>query len=300
MDDDILARHLPVIKRHSRLADLSTITPFYDGQDHYAFVVSDELTFRFPRSESHGQKDRVENVFLREFTKVSPVPVQAVEAHTDSETGLRYQVYPFILGVGLTIGLARTVPANQMMSVAASLGRFLKVLHAFPLDRARQMNMDELDPVNYWQWFQGALDRYRQTVFRFLSDREQAWVEARYAAYIELSQRHTFTVKVTHSDLHPEHIIVDANSHALNGVIDFSPRIADPANDFKCFDRFGAAFLREAYAYYAYVDETFDQRRQFYATDLPVNNLYQAIESGDEERINGMRQELSAYIAAWD
>ncbi|CAN5189553.1 hypothetical protein BH23CHL1_BH23CHL1_25900 [soil metagenome] len=94
------------------------------------------------------------------------------------------------------------------------------------------------------------------------------------------------------------HIIVDAKSHALNGVIDFSPRIADPANDFKCFDRYGEAFLREAYAQYGEVDETFDKRREFYAANLPVNNLWQAIESGNDERVEVQLHELSAQIVS--
>lgn len=297
MSDDILERHLPVIKRHSPLVNSSAIIPHYDGHDHYVFVVDDRLAFRFPRSQHHGQKNAIENIFLSEFAKSSPIPVQAFEAYEDAETGLHYQVYPFIPGVGLTTGSSRIVPATQLMSVAANLGSFLKILHAFPLDRARWMNMGELDPTTYWQWFEASLDRYRQTIFQYLSAQEQAWIEAKYEAYIELSQRYTFTVKVTHSDLRPVHIIIDVRSHALNGIIDFSPRIADPANDFKCFDRYGAAFLGEAYAQYGEVDEHFDKRREFYAADLPVNNLYQAIESGDEERIDAMRQELSAYIA---
>ncbi len=184
------------------------------------------------------------------------------------------------------------------MEIAANLGHFLKALHAFPLDHARQMNMSELDPIHYWRWFETFLDKNRQKIFHYLSDRERAWVEAKYAAYIELSQVSTFRVRVTHSDLRPVHIIVDAKSHALNGVIDFSPRIADPANDLKCFDRYGEAFLREAYAQYGEADETFDKRREFYAANLPVNNLWQAIESGNDERVEVQLHELSAHIVS--
>lgn len=297
MVDDILEKHLPLIRRHLPSIDARAITPYYSGHDHYVFVVGGNTAFRFPRSDRHGVNDAIENLFLHELARVSPVPVQTFKPHTDDEPGVQYQVYPFIPGTGLSIDLARAFPAPKLMSVAAAIGQFLTVLHAFPVHEARRMTMPEISPYSYWQWFDEFLATAWPEISRYLSDAERQWVQEKYTSYFELSRSHSFDLMVTHSDMLPEHIIVDPGAHTLSGIIDFAPRIADPANDFKYFDRYGAAFLQEVYRHYRDVEPWFDERRTFYAADLLVSNLNRAIEYGDEECIERERRELSRYIA---
>ena len=298
MSCDRVESYLPVIRRHFPSIDVSAITSYCDGHDHYVFVVDHRTAFRFPRPGQHGKNDAIENIFLNAFANQSTIPVHIFEPYSDKDTGLRYQIYEFIPGIGLSQYIARVLPSHELERVAIEIGRFLKVLHTFSLDSALGMNMLELDPTIYWKWFQEFIERYGYAISQYFSDNEQEWVKERYSAYIILMTQWTFTVKVTHSDLLPEHIIIDPMQSALYGIIDFSPRIADPANDFKCLDRYGNGFLQTVYEQYGPVDEMFDERRRFYAADLLVNNLWQAITGGSKALIEKQRRELSEYISA--
>jgi len=298
MNSNVLDKYFPIIlKNHPQLKE-TDIKVFEDGHDHYVFLVEGNHVFRFPRTDAHGKNDEVENIFSREFAKVSPVRVQEVTGHVDQDTGMKYQTYEFIHGKQLSRDFASTLTKDELISIGKDMGRFLKALHSFPVARAREMNMNSLvSSEDYGQWFKLFNEKNRVNTFLYLTNEEQQWVEKLVSEFVSLTERYPFDLKVTHSDMLPEHFIVDENTHKLNGIIDLAGRIADPANDFKFFDRYGDDFLKSAYETYLPVDEYFDKRRSFYAGNLPVANLFQSIERKDNSMIDIHVTQLKEYIA---
>lgn len=295
MNKKVIDKYLPIIKGYYPKISPETVKLFDDGYDHYVLLV-DNLAFRFPRSKNHGKKDRAENIFLKEFAKTSPVPVQEMENRIDPKTGIGYQTYKFIPGIPLSKELTETFSEEELTSIATDMGKFLTKLHSFPLTEARAMKLDELDPKTYWQHFENLLEKIKDLIFPLISKTEREWIEKLFLDYVDLTKDNPFKVTVTHSDLLEEHIIVDEKTHKLNGIIDFSLRIADPANDFKYFDRYGATFLKTVYDNYPQVDDQFDKRRRFYAGYVAVINLYEAIERKDIKMIEKYLAELKGYI----
>lgn len=295
MSRKIIDKYLPIIRNFYPKIYPDSIKLFDDGYDHYV-LVADDQAFRFPRSKNHGKRDRAENLFLKVFAKTSPVPVQDMESHTDPKASIAFQTYKFIPGIQLSKELAQTLNEQELTNIATDMGKFLTKLHSFPLVEAREMKMDELDPKTYWGHFERLLEKLRVFIFPLLSKTEQEWIEKLVMDYVNLTKDNPFEVKVTHSDLLEEHIIVDENTHKLNGIIDFSLRIADPANDFKYFDRYGDIFLKTVYENYPQVDKQFDKRRKFYAGYVAVINVYESIERKNQKMKDMYLKVLKEYI----
>lgn len=297
MDKNLIEKYLPLIKKYFPECKEDKIKFFNDGWDHYVFVLNDKHVFRFPRTEVLGKKDRVENNFLKRFTLVSPVLVPQMIGRFDEKTGIKYQTYEFIEGVRLSQALATTLTEQELVIIAKQMGKFLTKLHSFSLSQARNMGMDEIDPLKYGEFFKDFLEKDEEIIYPLLSINEQVWIEKLMKNFADLTKSDPFEVKVTHFDLLPEHIIVDTKTHKLNGIIDFSLRIADPARDFTFFDRYGDVFLQTVYKNYDLSkDKYFDRRRKFYAGNLSVVNLYQSLERKDNKMIKIHLAQLKEYI----
>ncbi len=291
----VIDKYISIIQGHFPNIDSQKIKLFREGYDHDVLLV-DTQAFRFPRSKSYENKDRVENVFLSIFTKISPISVQSMVAKTDQKTGIEYQTYQFIPGIQLSKKVAQTLSEQEIIHISTKMGKFLKQLHSFGLTEARSMKMDELDPNTYWKYFEDLYTKIKTTTFPLLSENEQQWIEELAKDYIDITKNNSFELKVTHHDLLAEHIIIDQATHTLNGVIDFSLRIADPAVDFAYFDRYGDTFLQTTYKNYLPVDKYFDMRRKFYAAHVPIINLYESIERNDLVMKEKYLIELKEYM----
>ncbi len=294
---EVVHRYLPIIRNYYPNISPDSITVFQDGYDHDVLLINNHDAFRFPRSIDHGKKDHVENEFLHIFAKTSPCPVQDITGYTDAATGVTYQRYDFIRGVPLSIEAAATLTEQESEHIAVNMGKFLTKLHSFPIASARSMGMDELDPVIYWKYFEDLVEVVDVTVSPLLLDDDKLWIKKLFKDYISIIKESPFDVTVTHSDLLSEHILINETTHELNGIIDFSLRIADPANDFKFFDRYGQAFLKTVYANYPPVDKYFDWRRQFYAGYVPIINLHESIVRKDDQLTRTYQRQLKEYIA---
>ncbi len=296
---DVIEKYLPILVKHYPDITSDKIKLFDDGYDHYVLLVDNLHAFRFPRTEALGESDRVENALLIKFAQISPVAIQQITGHFDNESGINYQTYEFIPGIRLSRKMASSLTEQELVNIAIDMGNFLSSLHSFSKEDALKMGIESLvSPQDYGEYFKEFLEKDRESFFSLLSVQEQKWIEQSVKDFYILTKDHPFEMRVTHSDMLPEHIIIDPVTHKMNGIIDFSLRIADPANDFKFFDRYGEIFLKTVYKNYLEVDEYFDKRRKFYAGDLPVTNLYESIERNDSSNIDLLLKQLKEYIAA--
>lgn len=79
----------------------------------------------------------------------------------------------------------------------------------------------------------------------------------------------------------------------LTGVLDYWPRIADPAGDFKALECYGPQFVAEVYEHYQLPrDASFDARRLFYTGHDEVFEFARAIDRGDPARLPLARSRL--------
>jgi aminoglycoside 2''-phosphotransferase len=292
--------HYRLITAHIPSVSEDEIETNSAGHDHMVYFVQRRLTFRFPRVPRLISPTRKR--FLDAFARCSPIPLPLITIEHDAGIGGDYEVNTYLSGVPFESDVARAMSRAQLQSIGGQFGAFLSALHAFPLAKARALGMDELDPATFGAYMEenpSAYPYFRRTVFPHLTPPEQEWVARLFGEYIASVKARPFPICVTHSDMWLYHILVDPRTATLTGVLDYWPRIADPARDLKAFESYGPDFVSAVYQRYTLPrDETFDQRRLFYSGHDAVAELARALAEGDPERIAARHASLTAYIAA--
>ncbi|HSW88625.1 MAG TPA: phosphotransferase [Candidatus Saccharimonadales bacterium] len=288
---------LQIIKKHYPNVSEENIT-FAQGNDHYVFIMNNEVAFRFPKVPRDIDPKRAN--FLELLASETDLHLPTIEIHKDTETGIMYEVNKFLPGVSFYPSIAFTFSHAELMTIAQKLGGFLSKVHAFPVEKAREINLDEMNPNDFWEYMEQnphALPKFKKLVYPYVSQEEQAWIEHLFTEYIAFIKQKPFQTRVLHADMWTYHIIVDPENHTLSGVIDFWGRIADPANDFKAFEYYGEDFVKEVYKHYTLpMDEDFNKRRLFYTGHDEVFELARQIEIGDAAKIEQQKHSLSEYI----
>lgn len=290
--------YFAILQKHFPGLQAQDVRAFVEGNDHWVFIVKNQVTFRFPKVPRTIDPKRA--AFLKHLASFCPLPVPTIEIHRDEETGFFYEKNTYIPGVSFSPIVAKTFSQSELKAVARQLGAFLSAIHSFPVDLARQLQLDEQNPYDFWEYMQDnphAFPEYKSVVYPHVSRAEQQWIETLFTDYIALIRENPFPTRVTHADMWTYHIIVDAESHLLSGVIDFWGRIADPARDFKAFEYYGTEFVKEVYRSYSLPrDEHFEQRRLFYTGHDEVAELARQLQKGDEEKIVKQKKSFSEYM----
>ncbi|MCR4329026.1 MAG: aminoglycoside phosphotransferase family protein [Candidatus Roizmanbacteria bacterium] len=267
-------------------------------EDGWDFVVgiACKNAYRFPRSKVYEHKLPVEAAFLKQFKENCPVQVPDLKLHTHPQIG-NYAAYPFIEGVPCSRKLVASCGEKDRNAIAHTLGAFLRALHTFPVEQAQSIGITKSMTVLFWK---EKYEKLQKTVFPYVKSSQQNWINDIFAQFIEIIENNPVKNTVIHSDIMPEHILIDQNTHALVGIIDFGDvTIADPAYDFGFLHKYGADFLSQAYKGYGRgVDKTFDTRRQFYEDRLVVSNLEHAVLVQDTIWIERRIHELEKYVSA--
>jgi len=290
--------HFEIIKKRFPSIDLTDIKSLA-GNDHFVYVVNGEVTFRFPKIPKEINKNRSE--FLKQFSKLSPIPIPNIEIIKDEATNTYYEVNKFLPGISFYPSVAGSFTSEELSNIAQELGKFLSSVHSFSIEEARHLKIDEMNPKDFWEYMEqneNAYPKFKRVIFPHISETEKKWVEKVFADFIALVKENPFQTKVIHSDMWTYHIIVDLDNHKLSGVIDFGVRIADPARDFKAFEYYGSNFVKDVYKSYSLpIDNNFEKRRLFYTAHDEIFELTRAVESGDKEKIQKQKVSLSKYVS---
>lgn len=287
--------YLEIVKRKCPHIETQKIRVFDDGWDYVVIVADNRLAFRFPRRENYVRTLPIEVSFLNLFADKSPVRVPKLTYRKDKKSGISYVAYDFIPGVQFTKTISNSFSKEELLIIAQQLGSFLTTVHSFPIEKAKQLGVQQIDSFDSWQ---KRLTKIKKEVFLHISENEQRWIIALFENFLETITKTPIKSLLTHSDIMPEHIIVDPKNHTLSGIIDFGDiLIADPAYDFTFLARYGQDFLNESYKSYGLPrDQTFEKRRQFYEDRLAVTNLEHSLELKNEERVIMHKNQLSEYV----
>lgn len=189
----------------------------WEGTDHVAFE-KDGTIVRFAVS---GLDVRHEAAILHAVNEVSTLPTP-VPMLCEPEQG--FLAYPKLPGVPLAhLPLPWRVPPG----FAARIGEFLRRLHEFPLDRARELV--EYDVWPFAEWISAAAEEFT-TVANHVSETHHRAIERFLTAPPPAEPAE---MVFCHNDFGIEHILVDPESREITGVIDWADAaIADPAVDY--------------------------------------------------------------------
>jgi len=189
-----------------------------------------------------------------------------------------------------------TFSEAELRQAAHQIGSFLNKLHSLPVNKAKELGVRQVESLETWK---NKFEKIKTNVFPHISGPEQDWATSIFQNFFTTVQKSPMPLTVIHSDIMPEHIIVNPQTHSLSGIIDFGDiEIGDPAYDFAFLAKYGTDFLEWTYETYKQPkDIAFEIRRQFYLDRLAITNLEHSIETKDQTMIEKHKTELSAYIS---
>lgn len=228
----------------AQFPELGPVTGSYlgEGCDSAALLVNDVWVFRFPKTAEVEAQLAIETALLPHLASRLPLDVPRFEFHGQPGDNFprRFVGYRRIPGAP-AIGMD---PRDLEAEDVARLGRFLACLHATPVEVARACGVPE-------QPLTDVLDELRADA---LADLEQVKTVAPDAPVHEWRDllEHPPVVPETapvlaHNDLAAEHILVDADTRRVTGVIDWSDvAITSAEVDFAGFHHWGGEPLAAA------------------------------------------------------
>lgn len=204
------------------------LTPLGEGWDNTAFLVDDQLVFRFPRRGFAVSLIEAEiRILPRLAPQLSlPIPSPAFIGRPQHPYPWPFAGYPLLPG---HTACSLALSDEQRMALAVPLGRFLAELHAFPTARARALGtagdaFGKLDLPRLLPALEARLARLQHDL------PAQVAAARRLVTTFPLDYSARADTLV-HGDLYARHILVD-DAGSLAGVIDWGDiHIGDRAVD---------------------------------------------------------------------
>lgn len=272
--------------------DLRGVRYFAQGWDYELWEVNEELLFRFPMREACVAPLQKEIRLLPELADALSVAVPWPEYVSEGcdEFALPFYGYRKLAGVPLS---EAALTETQRRDIARELGRFLSQLHRFTIDRAQALDVPCFSAKGWRARYRTFRDRGDREVAPLLSPDERATVAEFWRLFLENDAYFQFSPTLIHGDLDDAHVLVDAKTGQLTGIIDFGDAmVGDPALDFAGFEgAFRAALLG---SYELPVDATLERRADVYRQQIsPYNAVFYGLEIGDPEWV---RRGLDALV----
>jgi aminoglycoside phosphotransferase (APT) family kinase protein len=207
----LMPRHLPGY-------EIRSIIRLGEGLDNAVYAVNGELIVRASKETDpalRSESTRREAQLLAVVARLSTLPVPA-PVFVDAEAGLL--AYVKLPGVPLIDN-----PVAQPARLAPALGEFLSRLHKAPLEKVEKLVERDTYPLLAWR--EDAERDYREIV-------EHVPEAARPVVEYFLGRAPPAEPPAAvfcHNDLGAEHVLVDVETNAVTGIIDWADAaIADP------------------------------------------------------------------------
>lgn len=248
----------------------------FGGWDSRVFDI-DGWIVRLPRRPEVMKWVRAEIRLLAELAGhlTTRVPRFDLICDTGARLALGHRKIP-----GAALAPANLEPSGAAL-LAASVGRFLGELHAFPADRAAWLLGAERSAAGAQLRHDVFIGDVRVRVLPLFGRAERSVVEGFLDGWHD-PEMLAFGPVLTHSDLGPEHLL--CQSQTLTGVIDWSDaQVGDPAIDFAWLlhgtpKEFGSRVLE---AYPGNVDGI-ERRSLFWHRLGPFHEVIHGLDRGDD------------------
>jgi len=196
------------------------LEPLGEGWDNVAYAVNGQYVFRLPRRKLGAELMAREARVLPRLAPHLPLPIPLPLFVGEPADGYPYPFAGYAQIPGVTACRAELTDAHRS-AVAAPLARSLAALHALPVEDATRAwapgdDIRRADLAYRVPWL---LERM-EGMASLLEPGEAAILRERIAAFAGTPQGTGPTCWV-HGDLYARHLLVDAGTKQLSGVIDW-------------------------------------------------------------------------------
>lgn len=249
------------------------------GWDNTVFLIGDEYVFRFPRRTIAVGFIRMEGKLLPKLAAhlTIPYPKPLFYGEASDEYPAPFLGYAHVPG-DFPIGLTEECRALS----AETLARFLRRLHAFPVQEALECGVQQdhrnlTDIAARKVKMEGFLGKVADHLSPEESDAIEAYMSSLHKERVEAVH------VLLHGDLHFKNMLVDENG-IVSGIIDWGDlSVGHPACDLSVAYSFLPPYARGVFfETYGGADEETKLLARLIAVYIPMLILMQAIDDGNE------------------
>lgn len=281
---------------YSQFPELSAmrIKRIGNGWDNMVYLVGDEYIFRFPRRNVAIDLIKMEGRLLPKLTDYMtiPYPQPLFYGQGNDEYPMPFLGYTYVSGE-FPLGVAD----EQRTASATALAHFLKKLHTFPPQLARECGAPH-DHRNLRD-VAGRKEKMRR-FFVDLNDHMQEEERLAMAGYLDQVQTDPGKQPdvFLHGDLHFKNMLVDEQGK-VSGIIDWGDmNVGHPACDLSVAYSFLPSQARSLFfAEYGEVDEETKRLARMIAVYIPMLIWMQAIADQDEKVAEEARATIKRALA---
>lgn len=226
---------------------IDSIDPAGEGMDSKAFLVNQELIFRFPKFEDIAEKLKTEISLLPKLHSYLELQIPEFKYIGHQENNFPFVGYSKIGGEALEKELFESLDRETQERLIKQIADFFLSLHSFPVSEAEAASVLVTD---FKEKFSKELETLRNEAYHLLNKEAQSYIENLINQYLSDDSNFSYKPVLLHADLSPEHILYDSTAKRINGIIDFGDiQIGDPAYDFVClYEDYGAEFTERVLA----------------------------------------------------
>lgn len=237
-----------------------------DGDYCRAYNINREWLFLIAKHpEGSRSLERVSGL-LPALAPTLPLPIPRITyAGRASECFPAFVGYPKIQGISLTAERLRGLSGEDQARCAADLAVFLRGMHCFPLDAARQAGIpvcaypfaateDGLTDGTAEEQYRHALERILS--YTLLDQAMRDFCQRIVAEHLEGAPAEVVPLALLHGEVSSDHLLIDPATRRLTGVIDFNGAIiGDPVRDLLyLYEDYGVVFLVSILDHYPIAD----------------------------------------------
>ncbi len=281
------------VKDNFRDFSIESFISLSEGMGNAVFLANDSTVFRFPKHEKASRSLEKEIVMLPKLKENLSVSIPDFKfIGTRKKENLKFVGYEKIEGVPLTKELLENQLPERKTLLAKDIADFFNQLHTFDINEAKGYGIEEKD---FKEMFQGLLIDAREYVYPVLKERlpdEAAAMEDKienvFNNYLSNEKNFEYDPKLLHGDLEAEHILMNAQTHHVSGILDFGGlQIGDPDYDlWRPFYHYGKEFTKELLRYYPHQNEKLIfEKMDFFWTAQTIHRALRPILLGDQESV---------------
>ncbi|HEU4457456.1 MAG TPA: phosphotransferase [Longimicrobium sp.] len=267
---------------------IDLLEPLGEGDFCLGFAADGDRVVRVARHEVAARALQREACVMERIAGALPLAVPRPRFHHLPDAP-PFSVHARVPGVELTDERWLALPDPLQAEAARDVAGFLAALHDLPLDAAVACGIQTTDHAAEAR---ALIERFRADLMSHLPADAAARVEGAYASYLAGGERWAYRPAVLHGDFGPDHVMHDAETGRVTGVIDFGDlMIGDPARDFiYVHEDYGPEILARILPLYG---------RESAGAMLPrvrFHHLHSMIEWALRMRVEGSRDDLTEAL----
>jgi aminoglycoside 2''-phosphotransferase len=218
---------------------ISSMKKIGEGDNSTAFLINENIIFRFPKSDEARRNMKKEVSALAIIDPHLTLPIPHFQYVSKQQNFVGHQI---IHGKNLSAKFYDSLNENFQLKLQKSIAVFLNKLHHINLSSVADCNLDVMD---YMEEYSADLESAKKLIYPKLSSLEQERITQMFATYFGNKINLKYTPALIHNDFSTDHILYDKTTNEISGIIDFGDlAIGDPDYDLLyLYDIFGVDFI---------------------------------------------------------